>query len=247
MLLLGLVWNKYANKNSAYKKFGRRLIGVSVTIMALVGFTNISTWVLWPLESRMEIFRNQTQQGPYSGIIVLGGSERMSQSTAANQATLNHGGERLIEAAALARKFPELPIIHSGGTRPDLDGFSENDVAELFFKQAAIDLSRIRFDAKSYNTHRNAVESKTLIKADETGKWFLVTSAFHMPRSVGTFKHAGINIQPYPVDYKTSLNYDGLLSFNFSDNFQRFDLAIHEYIGLLAYYITGRSNALFPS
>lgn len=247
MLLIGLVWNKYSHKKSAYKKIGRRLIVISITAMSLIGFTNISNWILWPIEGRMDIYRNQTDQGPYSGIIVLGGSEQMAQSTAANQATFNQQSERLTEAAALARKFPNLPIIHSGGTRPDPDGFSENDVARLFFTQASIDLSRVRFDTKSYNTHSNALESKALIADGEAGKWFLVTSAFHMPRSVGTFRQADINIQPYPVDYKTSLNYDGLLSFNFSENFQRFDLAIHEYVGLLAYYITGRSNTLFPT
>lgn len=247
MLLLGLASTKISRKTSHLKKNGPRLVLLSITIIFLIGFTNLSYWVLLPLESRMDSFRNQTDQGPYNGIIVLGGSERLSQSTATGQATLNHAGERLIEAAALARKFPNLPIIHTGGTRPDSNGYSENDVARLFFTQAGIDLSRIRFETKSYNTHKNAVESKTLIKNDEPDKWFLVTSAFHMPRSVGAFQHADINIQPYPVDYKTNLNFGGFLNFNFSENFQRFDLAIHEYVGLLSYYITNRSNALFPS
>jgi len=246
MLLVGLLLYKLSHKKSAYKILARRMIKTSMSVLFIIGFTNISDWALWPLESRLDDFRNKTAEAPYSGIIVLGGSENLTESTASGQATLNHGAERLIETAALARKFPSLPIIHSGGTRFAEDQLSENDVAKLFFDQAGINLSRIRFDDKAYNTHTNATESKKLIKTDETGTWLLVTSAFHMPRSVGAFQQAGINFQSYPVDYKTTLKYDGIFDIGFSKNLTRFDLAIHEYVGLLAYYITDRSSSLYP-
>ena len=218
-----------------------------MTVLFFIGFTNLSSWALWPLEGRFDQYRNDLSQGPYAGIIVLGGSERLSISTSSGQATLNHGSERLITAAQLAKMFPSLPIIHSGGTKPAKDILSENDVAELFFTGADIDIMRIRFDDKSYNTHTNALESKVLIKPGEKEKWLLVTSAYHMPRSVGAFKKADINFQPYPVDYKSTLKYQGFFQAEFSKNLSRFDLAIHEYIGLVSYYLTNRSIALFPS
>ncbi|MBL4601209.1 MAG: YdcF family protein [Emcibacteraceae bacterium] len=218
-----------------------------MTILFFAGFTNLSSWVLWPLEERFDQYRNDLSQGPYAGIIVLGGSEKLSVSTSSGQATLNHGSERLITAAQLARKFPSLPIIHSGGTRLAEGELSENDVAKLFFTGAGIDITRIRFDDKSYNTHTNALESKALIKPGENAKWLLVTSAFHMPRSVGAFRKAGINFQPYPVDYKSTLKYQGFFQLEFSKNLSHFDLAIHEYIGQVSYYLTNRSTALFPS
>lgn len=247
LLLTGLLLTAYTTKRSMYSKLGRRVVIVTMTLLFLIGFTNISKWIMWPLEVRFDSYRNNTDGSPYAGIIVLGGAEKPSQSTTSQQATLNHGGERLIETAALARQYSDLPIIQSGGTRPNPNGLSENDVAEIFFTQAGIDISRVRFERKSYNTHSNANESKALILPDETGKWLLVTSAFHMPRSVGAFRQAGINFQPYPVDYKTTLKYEGLFDMKFSENLSLFELAIHEYIGLLAYYITGRSNSLFPS
>ena len=246
MLLLGLFLNIYNQKKNIFLKIGRYLVITSITIMSLVGFTNLSSWILWPLESRMDAFRNKTDLSSYSGIIILSGSEDPLLTNATNQATFGDSSERLIQTAALARKYTTLPIIHSGGVRPVPSGFSENDVARIFFKEAGINLSRVRFETDSYNTHSNAIGSKALIKVGECNKWLLVTSAFHMPRSVGTFQQAGINIQPYPVDYRTSLKYDGFFRLSFSENFQRFDLAIHEYIGLLAYYITGRSNKIFP-
>lgn len=246
LLIAGYFLSRYAHKNSKLNKFAIKIIPLSLIILFLAGFTNLSAWLLWPLEGRFEEYTNKINQDPYSGIIVLSGSEKASISTYSQQATFNHGAERLIESAALARKFPTLPIIHSGGGRKYPDELSENDVARIFFEQAAIDLSRIRFDDKAYNTHTNATMSRDLIRGNENEKWLLVTSAFHMPRSVGAFRNAGINIQPYPVDYKTTLKFGDIFSIDFSKNLFTFDLAIHEYIGLLAYYITGRSSDLYP-
>ncbi|MEZ5758740.1 MAG: YdcF family protein [Emcibacteraceae bacterium] len=247
LLITGLFLVRLSHIKQSYRTVGIGLIGTATILLTVIGFSNLSSWVMWPLECRMDDFRNKLDQQPYAGIIVLAGSEKPSISTASGQPTLNHGGERLFAAAYLARKYPTLPIIHSGGTRFADNDMSENDVAKLFFEQEAIDISRLRFDSKSYNTSTNAIESKALIKPGETGKWLLVTSAFHMPRAVGAFQKAGINFQPYPVDYKSTLKYDGLFEFSFSENMMRFDLAIHEYIGLFAYYITGRSSSFFPS
>lgn len=246
MLLTGLLLTAYTTAKSKYYSLGRRLIIFSMALFFLIGFTNLSRWALWPLEARFDQYRNKIDDVPLAGIIVLGGAEKLSESTASQQATLNHGAERLIETAALARRYPNLPIIQSGGTRRDQDSLSENDVAEIFFTQAGIDISRIRFERHSYNTHSNANESKALIRPNETEKWILVTSAFHMPRSVGAFKRANVNFQPYPVDYKTTLKYEGFFNIGFAENLRLFDLAIHEYVGLVAYYVTDRSSGLFP-
>jgi uncharacterized SAM-binding protein YcdF (DUF218 family) len=79
-------------------------------------------------------------------------------------------------------------------------------------------------------------------------RWLLVTSAWHMPRSVGIFRRAGFSVVSYPVGYLTfgdgrdlHMTYDAL------DAFARFDAAAHEWIGLLAYRLSGKTNALFPA
>ncbi len=196
MMLAGFLLAKLSHKRTRARKYARRMISTSVITLTLAGFTNLSSWLLWPLEGRFSDYTNGRDQGPYSGIIVLAGSEDTAISTASNQASFKESGERLSETAKLARLFPDLPIIHSGGARDGDTGWSENDVAERFFLDAGINQTRLRLEAKSYNTSSNAIESANLIKPDETGTWFLVTSAFHMPRSVGAFKLTTINIQP---------------------------------------------------
>lgn len=246
-LLIGFVVTRIAHEKSRARRTAVKIVAFSIFFLAVSGLTNLSSWLLWPLEKRFETFTNNTEIGPYSGIIVLAGSERTSISTASNQATFNNASERLTETAKLARLYPDLPIIHSGGGRKDESEWSENDVARHFFQDANIDLARIRFEGRSYNTHSNAIESAKLINPSENNNWLLVTSAFHMPRSVGAFQEAGINIQPYPAGYLTTLTYQGIFNFDVSANLARLDWAIHEYIGLLAYYFTGRSSNLFPN
>jgi len=78
--------------------------------------------------------------------------------------------------------------------------------------------------------------------------WLLVTSAFHMPRSVGVFRQAGFEVVPYPVDFRTIGDSGPLPGFStISDGLRRFDVAMREFVGLVAYRLTDRTDALFPA
>ncbi len=241
LLVIGilLVW-----KNR--RRSGLGLLAFCGVIYMMVMFGPLTNWLLVPLEKRFSNYTNLISDTPYSGIIVLGGAERLGFSTKHNQVALNGGAERLIEAAKLARIFPALPIIYCGGGKNN-DSFSESEVARKFFSEAGIDISRIRFDDRSYNTHTNALEAAKLIQPHETGKWLLVTSAFHMPRAVGSFRTQDINIQPYPVDYRTEVSIIMAGKPDAGRNFYELDFATHEWLGLLAYYISGRSEELYPA
>jgi uncharacterized SAM-binding protein YcdF (DUF218 family) len=76
----------------------------------------------------------------------------------------------------------------------------------------------------------------------------LVTSAFHMPRSIGAFRHAGFEVEAYPVDWRSRGWIDAASPFDqLSHGLARTDVAVHEWSGLIAYRLTGRSSALFPA
>ena len=79
-------------------------------------------------------------------------------------------------------------------------------------------------------------------------RWLLVTSASHMPRAVGTFRRAGFPVIPYPVGYTTSGLPDDYwgIRLEASTNLVRVDVAVHEWLGLIAYWLTGRTDALLP-
>jgi uncharacterized SAM-binding protein YcdF (DUF218 family) len=66
-----------------------------------------------------------------------------------------------------------------------------------------------------------------------------------MARSMGCFRKAGIDVEPWPVDYRLG---DSIWEFNayYPDGLRRTDMAVREWIGLVAYYLAGHTTALFP-
>ena len=96
----------------------------------------------------------------------------------------------------------------------------------------------------SRNTAENARFTKRLIAPRPGDHWLLITSAMHMPRAVGAFRAAGFSVEPYPVDYQ----FEGWRALIRLPPFgmERTDAAVHEWLGLFGYWITGRIPQLFP-
>ena len=75
----------------------------------------------------------------------------------------------------------------------------------------------------------------------------LVTSAFHMPRAVGCFRAVGWDVVPYPADFRTDAQAHWWPpQVAFARGLQTLDFFVHEWVGMLAYWWTGRAAALFP-
>ena len=101
--------------------------------------------------------------------------------------------------------------------------------------------------SSSYRYGAGETSSARAISGGAGQRWLLVTSAFHMPRSIGAFRKAGFEVEAYPVDWRTSGTGDALLPFaRLSAGLARMDVAVHEWIGLIGYWATGRSSELFP-
>jgi DUF218 domain len=100
---------------------------------------------------------------------------------------------------------------------------------------------------RSRDTDENARQSKAIAQPRPGERWLLVTSAYHMPRAVGAFRRAGFAVEAYPVDWRTRGQQDFIQPFSsVSDGLKRLDTAAHEWVGLLVYWLTDRSSALFP-
>ena len=114
-------------------------------------------------------------------------------------------------------------------------------------KALAIAPGRVIAEDKSRNTVENALFSKRLAQPKPGERWLLVTSAYHMPRSVGVFRKAGFPVEAYPVDWRTRGPVDALRPFaTLGDGLRRTDTAVREWVGLLVYWLTGRTSELFP-
>jgi len=99
---------------------------------------------------------------------------------------------------------------------------------------------RIVTETRSRNTSENAGFSLPLAAPAPGETWVLVTSAFHMPRAMESFRRAGWpDLTAFPVDHRAPPNW-ARLTWDFTGNLGKTEIAIKEYVGLLAYGILGR-------
>jgi uncharacterized SAM-binding protein YcdF (DUF218 family) len=227
-------------------RLGRRIALVASGLLLLIGIIPFGNWLIAPLEDRFPPAPADLA-APY-GIIVLGGPIDPELGEARHQVILMDGAARLTEAVALARRFPEARLVYSGGsnslTRSDL---SEAHDAGVLLTALGVDPARVQLEDRSRNTDENARFTRDLVHPEPSQVWLLVTSAYHMPRSMGLFRKAGFNVVADPVDYHS---YGGAGDWRPNHETSRglrlFDVAVHEWAGLVAYRLSGKIDALFP-
>ena len=226
---------------------GRRTAMFALLLLLAIGTLPLGVWLIEPLEDRFPPAPAE-MAAPY-GVIVLGGVIDDEVGRARHQVTLGEGAARLTEAAALARRFPQMRIVYTGGSNSLTVAESTEalDAARLF-AALGVDPARIQLEDRSRNTDENARLTRDLVHPEPSQTWLLVTSAWHMPRAMALFRKAGFNVVAYPVDYRSEGGIgDWRLNLDVSRGFALFDLAVHEWIGLAAYRVSGKIDALFPS
>jgi uncharacterized SAM-binding protein YcdF (DUF218 family) len=229
-----------------FASLGRRFLIAAIALFAVCGFSPLGSWVLYSLESRFPPW--EASKDAPDGIIVLGGSIDPVLSTAHGGAVVKSAGDRIIATAVLAHRYPNARIVFSGGSGNLVaDEAKEADYAASLFESLGISKQRLTMERQSRNTHENAEFSKVIVAPKSGERWLLVTSAYHMPRSVGLFRKVGFAVEPYPVDWRVGGRAD-LVSFQIlpAEGIANIDAGVREWIGLVAYRIAGKTSELFP-
>jgi len=136
----------------------------------------------------------------YSCVIVLGG---FSGEDTNGDGYFNGSADRFIQGLKLFKTHKASHILISGGSGNLIqDKFFEADWVKKQLKKFDVPDSSILIEDRSRNTIENAAFSKVILqKAHLTPPFILVTSAFHMRRSLGIFKKTNINVVPYPCNF----------------------------------------------
>lgn len=239
LLGAGLLWLRRP-------RTGRLIVTASAALLFAVSALPIGAWWIGAIESRFPRPDLETMPPP-DGIIVLGGA--LSNPVVFRRygvIALNRRAERIVEFAMLARRFPDARLVFTGGTG-DLHQAQivEADRLRPFTAALGIAPGRIEYEDRSRNTWENALFSKRQIKPAPGERWLLVTSAAHMPRSVGIFRQVGWPVVPFPVDFETAGS-PPWFWFSPVSNWYMLNIAAHETIGMIVYYLTDRSASLFP-
>ena len=228
---------------------GRGLSSVAAVALVVCGLFPLGALLMLPLEGRFERPDREPTFAAVAGIVVLGGGVDEIMTAAHGPVALTEAGSRMTEGVALARRYPEARLAFTGGSSlVTWSGITEADAARDLWTRLGVAPSRMQFEDKSRNTYENAVLTKQLVQPKFGETWLLVTSAYHMPRSVGIFRQAGFPVEAYPVDFR-ALPWPAALrpATQVSENLRLVDIAVREWMGLVAYRLAGRSDSLFPA
>lgn len=231
---------------TGWSRAGRRLIAASMLLTALFGLSPLGNALILPLEDRFPAW--DPARGAPDGIVVLGGAIDELVSNARGDVELNEAAERMTAAVALARRYPAARLVFSGGSgHLLLRGGTEAEVAVRLLQSLGVAPGRITAEDRSRTTAENAVLTKELVDPKPSERWLLVTSAHHMPRAMGVFRQVGFAVEPYPVDWRTRGREDLARPFaSVADGLRRTDIAMREWVGLVAYRLSNRTADLFP-
>ncbi|WP_237480446.1 YdcF family protein [Lichenibacterium dinghuense] len=231
----------------AGRRWGARLAFGAVLALLLCGALPVGRLMLRPLEDR---FPQPPLDGPPpAGIIVLGGAIDQVIGAARGQVTVPDAATRLTAGAALSRRFPGALLVYTGGSNALLSEVGDEAAdAKRLWVDLGVDPDRVLLERASRNTEENAHLTRDLVHPKPGQRWILVTSAYHMPRSVGLFRAAGFDVVPDPVDYRsTGTARDLAPTSDLGAGLRRLDVAAREWIGLLAYRASGRIAEVFPA
>lgn len=229
-------------------RLSRLLAWGGLALIVAGGLTPLGNALILPLEQRFAEVAPPEPGSRVDGIILLGGFEDAHVSSGRGGLGLNEAAERLTEGLRLALRHPEAKVVFTGGAGGLFSGADASGPVGAFLAEAGVDPSRLVLESQSRNTFENAVLTRDLVRPQAGSRWLLVTSAYHMPRAVGLFRKVGFDIIAYPVDYRTR-GADDLTRFfsRIPQGLMRLDVAVNEWMGLMAYRVLGRTDTLFPA
>jgi uncharacterized SAM-binding protein YcdF (DUF218 family) len=236
LLLLGavLLWQR--------QKLARRLVIAALCMLVLIGWQPLPDMLLRHLESQYTEIPPGADMGRFAGVVVLGGAlEPAFQTSRHSQPVLNDGAERMTAVLPLLMRNPQLTVVFTGGEGQLIEsGSTEAKRAQIFFDSQGIAAGKVLYESASRNTYENAVLTAQLPSMDIAKPWLLLTSAWHMPRSMATFAKAGWHVTAYPVDFRTG-DSTPWYEYSLMRGTERWQLALHELLGLWMYRLAGRA------
>ncbi len=230
-VVLGLKW----------RKAGYRLMVAGSVVLLVFGVLPVGPNLLYFLEKQAI----QPVQMPehIDGILVMGGAVESRASEISGQPEFNDGVERVLSAMELAHRFPSAQIVFSGGSGLLVrNERRESQDISIFLENMKFPTDHVVYEDQSRNSFENIRNSMALVKPGKGEVWVLVTSAYHMPRSMAVARKLGwMEILPYPVDYRSSGRYVFWpTKFDVLDNLDAAHLSLREMAGYLAYRQTGK-------
>ena len=213
------------------ERLGRWFAAATALLFVAIGIFPLNIWLLRSLEDRIP---RANLPAHVDGILTLGGGLDTAILKSRGVPGPGHGEPRLVAAFELARRYPNARVVFSGGSGEVGGALPETQAAQYIFNQMGLSPSRLVLERKSRNTWENILNAQRIANPRPGEIWVLATSAFHMPRAMEVAARLKWKMVPWPTDYLTEQR--GLSGFfDVLHNLEFTDMAVHEWIGLMAY------------
>lgn len=231
---LGLLMLWFTKKQRA----GRILVSIGFIFLVLTSYTRVPALFIKPLESQYPSMLTIDRSAGVKWIVVLGGGVAADTGMPPNSQLTAPSLARLIEGVRIHNLLPQTRLLVSGG--PVYTDIPEAEVMAKTALSLGIDPKKLVVDTESIDTEEQALLIKKVIGTDP---FILVTSAYHMPRSVALAKKLGLHPIPAPTDHankNTTLKTHPAIFFPNAANIQTVESATHEYLGLIWSKLRGK-------
>lgn len=246
LVLIAFWWLLRRAKSDQRVALVRRLLLGLIGVWLLIGAFPVGEWVAITLEKPFP--PNTALPAQIGGVIVLGGPELILQSKVWQQPQYRSAAERVHAALVLAHRYPQAKIVFTGGSaslKNQTDKGSQ--VNQALMQQLGLTAPRFMYESESRNTSENAIRPQALLHPQPGEHWVLVTSAWHMPRSIAVFCKQGWQMIPYPVDYLSAPGHLLRIEWDPARHLEELKNATKEWLGLLVYRLTGKATPLSDS
>ncbi len=177
------------------------LVGAAVVVLYAFSLDPVAQALVRYAESGAR--RTYRPDRVYDAVVVLGGYSEPGASRRQGALEFDEGVDRLLAGWELVRDGHARFVLLSGGNVDARPGdVAESEWAGAKLRAWGVPADRIVVEPRSRNTRENAVESARIVRERGWGTLLLVTSAFHMPRALATFRAVGLDPDTLPVDWK---------------------------------------------
>jgi uncharacterized SAM-binding protein YcdF (DUF218 family) len=229
-------------------RLARLLVIGGGILLLLLGFLPTAHYLAHALESR---FPATPLPASVTGIVLIGGGERVAASERYGEPQLNAHGSRYVAALRLAARYPDARLVSTGGpmAEPGRGALGTHSaVARAILGGVGLEPGRVLYDTRSRDTCDHPANVRALVNPQPGETWVVVTSAMHMPRVMACFRAAGWgDVVPFPTDYRVVPGRWNSGTVQVASNLTLLDFAAHEWLGLEYYRWTGRTRELFPA
>ena len=212
------------------QKTGKFTVTLGVVFLLLMSYDALPDRALGTLERRYTPLKEIDSISDVKWIVVLGGGHITDPNLPADSRLSGESLSRVVEGVIIHKRLPESRMILSGGNIFDPVPESKS-MAELAII-LGIGKNDIIEEPAGIDTEDQAILIKKIVGKD---KFILVTSAFHMPRSMALFQKQGMHPLPAPAGYRVKNKgmIDPFMFFPDSGRIEKMEFAVHEYLGLL--------------